>query len=87
MGGWTTQSYRQRLATFARGSGVTQRVTPHMLRHTCATPLLEDGVDLLFLQRLLDHENIATTAIDAHVGDASLNRALERARLLAALAA
>jgi len=56
-----------------------------MLRHTCATLLLEDGVDLRFLQRLLGHENIATTAIYAHVGDAGLKRALEEAGLLATL--
>lgn len=84
-GGWTTQSFRQRLRTFARSAGVSRRVTPHMLRHTCATLLLEDGVDLLFLQRLLGHENIATTALYAHVGDASLKRALEKAGLLSNL--
>jgi integrase/recombinase XerD len=56
-----------------------------MLRHTCATLLLEDRVDLRFLQRLLGHENIATTAIYAHVGDAGLRRALESAGLLSGL--
>jgi integrase/recombinase XerD len=58
-----------------------------MLRHTAATLLLEDGVDLLFLQRLLGHENIATTAVYAHVGNANLRRALEKADLLSSLAA
>ena len=84
---WTTQSFRQRLRTFARTAGVSRRVTPHMLRHTSATLLLEDGVDLLFLQRMLGHESIATTALYAHVGDASLKRALEKAGLLSTLAA
>jgi integrase/recombinase XerD len=84
---WSTQSFRQKLLSFAKAAGLSRRVTPHMLRHTSATLHLEDGVDLLFLQRLLGHENISTTALYAHVGDASLKRALERARLLSTLAA
>ena len=82
---WSTQVARRSLRAFAKLAGIEGRVTPHMLRHTCATLLLEDGVDLRFLQRLLGHENIATTAIYAHVGDIGLKRALEEAQLLATL--
>ena len=82
---WTTQAARRQLRGLAAAAGVARRVTPHMLRHTCATLLLEDGVDLRVLQRLLGHENIATTALYAHVGDSGLRRALDRAGLLAGL--
>lgn len=87
MNPWTTQTFRQKLRAFSNAAGVDRRVTPHMLRHTSATLLLDSGVDLLFLQRMLGHESISTTAIYAHVGDASLARALSRARLLDSLAA
>jgi site-specific recombinase XerD len=84
-GAWTTQAVRRELRAFAAAAGIARRVTPHMLRHTCATLLLEDGVDLRVLQRLLGHENIATTALYAHVGDSGLRRALAQAGLLAEL--
>lgn len=84
---WNAGRLREAIKAFARDAGLRRVVTPHMLRHTSATLLLEDGVDLLFLQRMLGHENIATTALYARVNDSSLRQALERAALLGALAA
>jgi len=63
----------KKLATVARLSRV---VTPHMLRHTAATALMEAGVDIRFVQRLLGHHSIATTQIYTHVSDRALKAAV-----------
>jgi len=47
----------------AGGAGISKRVTPHKLRHTFATLLLERGVDVRVIQELLGHENLQTTEI------------------------
>jgi integrase/recombinase XerD len=53
-----------------------------MLRHTAATLLIETGVDIRFVQRLLGHSSIATTGIYTHVSDEALRTRLEQAKVL-----
>lgn len=78
----TPQCLRLRLHALVRGIAEIKRVTPHMLRHTAATLLLEGGVDIRFVQRLLGHASIATTQIYTHVSDRALRGALERADVM-----
>jgi integrase/recombinase XerD len=78
-------SFRSKLHSFAGKAGLQRRVTPHMLRHTAATLLIESGVDIRIVQRLLGHSSIATTEIYTHVSDQALRTTLERANILSEL--
>jgi site-specific recombinase XerD len=81
------QSIRSELRRYSTRVGAARRITPHMLRHTAATLLIERGVDIRFVQRLLGHSSIATIGIYTHVSDEALRITLERADVLGTLAA
>lgn len=64
---YTEQSIRAMLKKYAKQAGIERNITPHMFRHSFATYLIEEGVDVSCVQQILGHSSIKTTQIYIHI--------------------
>jgi len=75
----TTRSVARMLEKYLKLTGLDLRTTPHTLRHSFATHLLDRGADIRSVQELLGHKSLVTTQIYTHVSTAGLKAAYEKA--------
>lgn len=66
-GRFTEQSIRIMLKKYSQNAGISRNITPHMFRHSFATFLIEEGVDISCVQQILGHSSIKTTQIYIHI--------------------
>jgi len=75
----TTRSVARMLEKYIQAKGLDARITPHTLRHSFATHLLDRGADIRSVQELLGHKSLVTTQIYTHVSTSSIKAAYGRA--------
>ena len=64
---FSEQSIRRMIRKYSCQAGISIHITPHMFRHSVATYLLEEGVDIMYIQKILGHSSIKTTQIYLHI--------------------
>ena len=78
----TPRYIQMMIKTHAEKVGIKKKVTPHILRHSFATHLLKNGVDIRAIQQLLGHSNLSTTQIYTSVDMQTLKNVYDRAKLV-----